>query len=868
MNIGFGNNIIANEITIAHPDADHGEYVEVGANGKLQYVTDNILSTVSHLKGCTIDDDIALGITHLKNNCDDGPALTNYLNDTSNYLINMGIEAEAKKTVIIESNKGFIFCNSTIKIPSNISIQLKSDLVVGNDFTLVAQGSYNETPIGSITDAPYVSLGTTIGQNTININKNGHDISSWIIGDLLATRTIDDSTGLYKREDMVISTITDLGDSEYQIVFTKNLKLIDLVITDPVRRYEQYTVGSNLNRGDSQITLNETITNSILGSYLVFYYTDKLGDDLGNPLTDSNGDAQWYSNNLYKLETRQVSERSGNLVRLNDKLSNDYDYTKLKIVRLTPNEGQIIESIGGTIIQVEEPDINVSENKHFILMNRCVGSTVKGFTFKDDYELFKQKGIDVYPSKDNYIRLRESYMSDVKDITISRYNTKYSNSAQSYGITSYYNSYCNFTNIKCDTLRHNMLLQGSDNCMFSNIQFLNPLISALDCHGLNARDNVFDNIYIKAGQGINSSEGNSTIAAIRVGNSFHGFGDHYNIFKNIVIKGCRDASPISSIYGIELVPQSSNNLFQNIIIEDCQYGIAIFEHPRNRLVSTCEDNTFDDVTIKNCKYTVDIDCNKRKSSSHNIESGVLSSPTTNTIVIVTGTNTDFDDYYNGWQLEIGGVYYTVTDYVASTKTITISGTFSPTLSGGENYTLNNWVSSTVTSNKLIKNIKFLDCKFYDNDNFVDLYYADGIEFYKCLFNNNSSVGNSCVDVRYVDNFKFCNNTMVDVQNGLYIKYTDNAVITDNTFNNIVDRTIIHTANTNTTLVYTNNIANNFEEIYDWGGSPTFSKVGNTAQRMYTIERDDLNNILHGSIIYNMSTNKLQVWTGAAWIDLH
>ena len=36
----------------------------------------------------------------------------------------------------------------------------------------------------------------------------------------------------------------------------------------------------------------------------------------------------------------------------------------------------------------------------------------------------------------------------------------------------------------------------------------------------------------------------------------------------------------------------------------------------------------------------------------------------------------------------------------------------------------------------------------------------------------------------------------------------------------------------------------------------------------TTERDALSSVTAGSIIYNTTTNKLQVYNGSSWIDLH
>ena len=268
---------------------------------------------------------------------------------------------------------------------------------------------------------------------------------------------------------MIIQSITSLGSGNYSITFTKSLSLISIEAGDPIRSYEQYTTTGDLSRGDYDITFSQSPGTSIIGAYLVFYDTNKAGDVVNNPTIDyddPNGKMNWYSNNLYKLETRRVVSKSGSTVRLNEPLSNDFTASSLKLVRLTPNESQFFDGQNNKIMMIEEPDVNVKQNNHFLMMNRSVGSAIRNIVFSDSDEAFRKNSIQIYPNKDNCVRLRESYMCSVDNVTISRYNNNYSYSAQSYGITSYYNSFCSFTNIANDTLRHNLLLQGGDNCIY------------------------------------------------------------------------------------------------------------------------------------------------------------------------------------------------------------------------------------------------------------------------------------------------------------------------------------------------------------------------------------------------------------------
>ena len=39
-------------------------------------------------------------------------------------------------------------------------------------------------------------------------------------------------------------------------------------------------------------------------------------------------------------------------------------------------------------------------------------------------------------------------------------------------------------------------------------------------------------------------------------------------------------------------------------------------------------------------------------------------------------------------------------------------------------------------------------------------------------------------------------------------------------------------------------------------------------KVTTTERGNLVGVTNGSIIYNTTTNKTQVWTGSAWVNLH
>ncbi len=66
-------------------------------------------------------------------------------------------------------------------------------------------------------------------------------------------------------------------------------------------------------------------------------------------------------------------------------------------------------------------------------------------------------------------------------------------------------------------------------------------------------------------------------------------------------------------------------------------------------------------------------------------SGTVSSPTSNAVVLSAGSR--IDDWYNGLTINVDGNDYTVSDYAGQTRTCTISGTFSPALSGGEAFTI-------------------------------------------------------------------------------------------------------------------------------------------------------------------------------------
>ncbi len=62
-------------------------------------------------------------------------------------------------------------------------------------------------------------------------------------------------------------------------------------------------------------------------------------------------------------------------------------------------------------------------------------------------------------------------------------------------------------------------------------------------------------------------------------------------------------------------------------------------------------------------------------------------PTTNTAVLSGVGISVLDDWYNGLTISIDGNDYTINDYAGATKTITVSGTFAPALTGGEAFTV-------------------------------------------------------------------------------------------------------------------------------------------------------------------------------------
>jgi hypothetical protein len=337
-------------------------------------------------------------------------------------------------------------------------------------------------------------------------------------------------------------------------------KIVECITVGKEIKYVYYNLNSNLLRGNCKAYLNGSYSNLSIGDYVAFIDKRVAGDVVSSSNDVINYETNrklWFSNNRFSHNVRQIIEVNSNngFIQLDSPISTNYDISNGYMLILKPKEN--ISITGMKLLYIQEPQYP-RPNNHAILLDTCVNSKVSDFKFSDAWSALTSN-VNMYGNMDNLIRIRECYNCHVNDVSLLRTNNTYSDSGSAYGVTQYFSSFCSFNNIRANGLRHNFLIQGGDHTFIRDCEFRNVLISGVDSHGLGSTDTIVDNVYIdfSDGQGAllqnNIDKANSSVAGIRIGNSFHPIGDSYNQYQNIVIKGGIPSSNISAYYAIEIV---------------------------------------------------------------------------------------------------------------------------------------------------------------------------------------------------------------------------------------------------------------------------------------------------------------------------
>lgn len=767
-----------------------------------------VVSTAYFIEGVTLEEINTLGFTGLVSaGKDEASKLNAFLQGLDGELAKFGIVDGVKFKVIVESKKGYCFFNGQIKVPSNCTLSFLSTVICGNDFTVRSEGSFREIP-SAIGNAPIITQFTD--GNTLTVNRNNQDMTTWAVGSLIAIRDTSENN----RYDAIIASITNLGNNLFRITTVES---IDAPLTngDTVRLYDQSRITQPITRGACRIHLSNIATIP-QGRFIVIRSKNKVGDFQAHNFTRFPDNVKMsYSDNLYKYQVCKVVQKSNSqgYIVVDIPVSHDYTVDECHILELNPSENIVIEGL--RVVSLQQ-GTQPRENNHIVYLNRCCDAVIRDISFTDMDSL-----IDAvkFPYVDNIVQIRSCYGVKAINCNITRWNKEDSGSGASYGITMYYSTNCAISDCTLSSLRHNILFQGACWCKVQNCQLDNPLISALDLHGIGSRDNVFDSIEISCSRdqtslnADNATEGNSTIACVRVGNSFHPVGDSYNTFRNITITNALPTGDVTDVWGIEVVPASSYNHFENIRIHNCDTGIAGFDHPvhrfgnSNQMLST--NNTFKNITIEDCNENVQINGSRNQKARHAYQEPTNTSndPFVSSVIISAGLAVvtveneqalfwyNYPDYYDNKFILFGNGNVS-TPAFAQIQNFNLNPTNVQFIL---NTTFNNLANAPPPNTKItiydsptvsinpIRDWYFLNCSFLRNKKTVccDNRYSSNIRYIDNYFLNNHtentvSTTNFAQTFHHVGNFTNVHNLYENCKRGIWLSNASMGDVLQNT----------------------------------------------------------------------------------------
>jgi hypothetical protein len=144
-------------------------------------------------------------------------------------------------------------------------------------------------------------------------------------------------------------------------------------------------------------------------------------------------------------------------------------------------------------------------------------------------------------------------------------------SGDGYGLSFYYAVDCSAEIVHIEGARHSVLFQGGKGCLVQTVHSEGCRVADIDFHGLNEADNLVSGVVLVSGT-LTAPDG-TTRTGIAIGNTFHLFGAHGNVVRDVVARGYST----SNHRVIRIEPPSTDNLVENIATYGCRniiYGRA------------------------------------------------------------------------------------------------------------------------------------------------------------------------------------------------------------------------------------------------------------------------------------------------------
>ena len=164
------------------------------------------------------------------------------------------------------------------------------------------------------------------------------------------------------------------------------------------------------------------------------------------------------------------------------------------------------------------------------------------------------------------VRIAYSYNCHIYDSNC--YDAYRFESAEGYGLTLYYSTFCSIRNCQVAGMRHNYLLQTCTSCDVTDNYSSDDYISGIDLHGaacVNTR--ISRN---RVGRSRNFAPGVTNGGGIRNGNTAHTLGDHGTIIEDNIVEGYNYDS-LSN--GIDVSPSSQGVIIKGNTLVDCWNGV-------------------------------------------------------------------------------------------------------------------------------------------------------------------------------------------------------------------------------------------------------------------------------------------------------
>jgi len=809
-------------------------------SGKLEFHTPQTISTISFLEGVNRNE-VELGHAWLlSNQKDESAILQSLINDDAGELTRLGLNLNNCRICIdVECQKGYLFINERITIPRNVSLNFKCIVAMGYNGSFYMGGLASMIPPNK-DNSPFVVGNYPIGSTVFVINRNGQNMSTWVANDLVRFRNDELEAG----SDNVIQSIVNNGNNTYTVTMRYPTEDFDIIDGDGIRKYSASILGATALRGDAFVTVQNGGTFNV-GDIVSIVDSRGAGDIVGSGTPDMinalTGRRWWYSGNRCRYDTRTIVKKDGNKLYIESPLTYDYDSAPSAYVTTQkPTENSHISNL--TAFWVED-GVLPRNNRHLIHLNTAYNCTIKNVSYSDCFQAVAREV--QYAHINSIVRVDKSYMCTIDGVWVNKTSERWSSSSIGYGLAVYLNSFCTFTNICLNTMRHNITLSGTNNCIFRNITLRNTLGTSLDLHGCGEDDNIFENVYIDAKSiqetlnTANTSNDGVRKCLIQLGNPTHPAGSSYNKFTNCMLKwGSPVESNVGNVFGIDVIGKSIGNVFKDITIENVDIPISLYEYARGRLLSNIDvrDTIYEGIVIKNCNRICDISGSRQYMNAFSYQAGTMLSYNSNSFVIepsnITGSMASFHNVFNGWVVTINTSNYTVSNYNGSNYTVTLHSNIAPALTSNATYTMQD---SFVTTVRPIDGVYFNNCTFLNTERGMSITNVKNVRITDC-YHVRTTTSNFpyAIDISGVSNGDVLMNNITDVDNFIRIANSSNLRIVANKILNQVSSNVLTDVGACSNITFNDNSTFGFRatsvasgttlynrgiESYGWSNNP-------------------------------------------------